>query len=95
MEARGLIRRSRNSPDRRQVIVSLTDTGQHMARDMPWPLQERFASRLASLPDEGQQAIDRVLRQIVDMMEASEIEAWPIIGSGTWNELAEPKRGSE
>jgi len=93
MEARGLIKRSRNSPDRRLVIVSLTDTGQRMAREMPWPLQERFASRLASLPDEGQRAIDRVLRQIVDMMEAREIEAWPIIGSGAWNEAAEPERG--
>ena len=92
MEARGLIERSRNSPDRRRVIVSLTDTGQRMAREMPWPLQERFASRLASLPDQGQLAIDQALKQIVDMMEAREIEAWPIIGSGAWNEAAEPKR---
>ena len=95
MEARGLIERSRNSPDRRQVIVSLTDAGHRMAREMPWPLQERFASRLASLPKEGQQAVDQVLKQIVDMMEAREIEAWPIIGSGAWSEAAEPKRSFE
>ncbi len=89
LEARELIKRERSSPDRRRVIVSLTDSGHRLARDMPWPLQERFASRLAALPVKGQEEIDRVLRQIVDMMEAREIDAWPMVGSGLWSEKAE------
>ena len=89
LEARDLVKRERSSPDRRRVTVSLTDSGQLLATDMPWPLQERFASRLAAMPEEGQQVIDRVLRQIVDMMEVREIDAWPIVGSGVWDDRAE------
>ena len=89
LEARDLVKRERSSPDRRRVTVSLTDSGQRLATDMPWPLQERFASRLAAMPEEGQQVIDRVLRQIVDMMEVREIDAWPIVGSGVWDDRAE------
>lgn len=66
--------------------------GKRIAKEMPWPLQERFASRLASIPDGGQQDIDRALKQVVDMMEAREIDAWPIIGAGIWSEAAERKR---
>jgi DNA-binding MarR family transcriptional regulator len=90
LEAHGLIRRKRSSPDRRRVIVRLTDAGHELAAKMPWPLQERFATALAAMPLEGQSTIDHVLRQIVDMMEAREIDAWPVVGAGSWNEAAEP-----
>jgi hypothetical protein len=56
---------------------------------MPWPLQERFASRLAEIPPEGQKAIDQALIHVVDMMKANDIDAWPVIGSGNWTDQAE------
>jgi len=89
LEARELIERERSSPDRRRVIVSLTPAGRRLAMEMPWPLQERFAERLAAMPAAGQNAIDSALRQVVDMMEAREIDAWPVVGAGDWSEAAE------
>lgn len=89
LESRELIKRERSHPDRRRVNVSLTDSGRRLAEEMPWPLQERFASRLAAMPVSGQKTIDRALKQIVDMMEVRAIDAWPMVGSGVWNEQAE------
>ncbi len=95
LEAHGLIERSRSSPDRRRVLVSLTETGYRLVKRMPWPLQERFAQRLAALPEERQAAIDEVLHQVVEMMEAHEIDAWPIVGAGTWSGSAEEVSGRD
>ncbi len=95
LETRSLIKRERSSPDRRKVKVSLTESGRQLARDLPWPLQERFAERLSAMPKEGQQTIDRTLKQVVDMMEAQKIDAWPIAGTGVWNHAAEPVNHSE
>jgi DNA-binding MarR family transcriptional regulator len=69
LEARRLIQRERSSPDRRRVCVSLTESGRRLAETLPWPLQEQFAERLSSMPEDRQRAIDKTLRQVVDMME--------------------------
>ena len=87
LEQRGLIERKRGRPDRRRVTVSLTEEGTRLAEGMPWPLQEIFADRLSALSDEEQARIDQTLDQIVRMMSAQDIEAWPIVGSGEWNDI--------
>lgn len=86
LESRGLIGRERGRPDRRRVTVKLTEEGENLAEGMPWPLQERFAQRLCSLPEEDQARIDQVLDQIVHMMSVQDIDAWPIVGSGEWTD---------
>lgn len=69
LEARGLVKRTRGTKDRRQVTLTLTENGRQTAREMPWPLQESFSKKLSGMPEEEQEEIDRVLRKIVDMME--------------------------
>lgn len=88
LEARSLVSRVRGQTDRRKVTVSLTESGRKLAETMPWPLQERFAERLFALPEQDQARINQVLDQIVHMMEAQNIDAWPIVGSGEWTDLS-------
>ena len=77
LERKGLIIRTRSSKDRRKVFIGLTPAGQKLTKEMPWPLQERFAQSLASLSEEEQERFDTMLKRLVDMMEAPKIEVWP------------------
>ncbi len=69
LQARGLVTRTRHPSDGRRLIVELTQAGRKVLADAPKPLQEAFARNLARLPAQDQQNIDRVLQQMVVMME--------------------------
>jgi DNA-binding MarR family transcriptional regulator len=71
---RRLITRRRNPQDKRRVMVRLTDAGRLVTERVPSPLQDRFRSRLSSLPVDAQDRIDAVLADIVEMMEVGDIE---------------------
>lgn len=82
LERRGLVQRDRDSIDRRKVIIRATDEGRRLAGRAPLPLHESFARKLAALPTREQEEINRVLEQIVQMMEAGDIDAAPLITAG-------------
>jgi DNA-binding MarR family transcriptional regulator len=82
LERRDLVLRERRPEDKRQILLRLTDEGRRVAREAPAPLQERFRRRLASLPAAKRQAIEQALRIVVEMMEASDIDAAPLLTSG-------------
>jgi DNA-binding MarR family transcriptional regulator len=82
LEQRGYIHRERPATDKRQVLVSLTATGQTAVKHAPLPLQERFQQRLATLPPTRQQEILYVLDTVVAMMGAEELDAAPLLTSG-------------
>ncbi len=73
LEKRSLIRRDRDRPDRRRVSIRLTEEGRRLAQEMPRPLQEQFAEQLAKLPESKQAQIDRILKEIVNMMAGTEV----------------------
>lgn len=81
LEKRGIVSRERSLEDKRKVVIALTDTGEQLVKQMPPPLHETFSNRLAELTPEEQAEIDRVLAQIVEMMEAKEMAASPLYGS--------------
>ncbi|HET7922035.1 MAG TPA: MarR family transcriptional regulator [Gammaproteobacteria bacterium] len=83
LEQRGYVRRERATADKRQVTVALTEPGREAVAQAPLPLQERFQQRLAALPATHQQEILHVLDKIVSMMEAEELDAAPLLASGT------------
>lgn len=72
LESRGLVQRERNPDDKRRVFVWLTERGQEAVSVAPQPLQARFARRLASVPFDEQERIERMLERIVEMMEVDE-----------------------
>ncbi len=83
LEARGLVERARDTDDRRRVNIKLTEKGREVAKSAPRPLQDKFLESLTELPEENRQIIASVLRQIVDMMEAKQLEAAPVLQAGS------------
>src|SRR5690606_25249911 len=82
LEARGLVSRTRDAGDRRRYRIALTPLGQETIASAPSPLQEDFIARLSALPEGEQAMIDWVLTRVVDMMEASNLDAAPMLSTG-------------
>ena len=78
LEARGLAIRERQTDDKRRVLVRLTPRGRSTARKAPPPLEHGFLEQLEALPISKQAEIDRVLKRLVTMMSAPELDAAPI-----------------
>lgn len=91
LERRELVTRTRDPEDRRRVVIELTEAGREVVATSPPPLHERFVLRLAELPEAERKEIDRVLRRIVRMMEAEDVEAAPVLAAET--SLSEPEGG--
>lgn len=82
LEARGLVTRRRRNRDKRQVLVQLADRGVDLLAHTPPPLQERFVQRLEALEPEERERIAAALAQVVELMDAEDIDAAPLLASG-------------
>jgi DNA-binding MarR family transcriptional regulator len=89
LESRGLVQRQRNSPDRRKVFVNLTARGKELTANLPTPLQDRFAERFEQLPHGKQRQIEELLCSVVEMMNAQDLKASPVVCTGYWNSNGE------
>lgn len=85
LEARGLLTRQRRNRDKRQVLVQLTEEGRLVVAQTPPPLQELFTQRLAALAPARQRVIADALHQVVELMEAENIDAAPLLARGEAN----------
>jgi DNA-binding MarR family transcriptional regulator len=82
LEEKGLVSRMRNTEDRRQVQICLTESGNRLADNAPSPLQETLSSSLKDLPALELVSITLALDKLVSLMEAGEISAAPILETG-------------
>ncbi len=82
LEQKGLIKRERDTKDRRVVNVSATPRGIKLAKKAPSPLQDSLISELRKLPVKEQTAITRALERIVTLMEIEHLDAAPILDGG-------------
>jgi len=85
LEARKLIIRNRNEKDRRIVNVSATEEGHQIAQTAPSPLQDNLAESLKKLPELEQATIALSLKRVVDLMEAKQLDASPILATSEFN----------
>lgn len=79
LEGRGLLTRRRHERDKRRLCLELTEEGSQLLESAPKPLHETFSAHLCRLEKARQEEIDRVLKRVVEMMEAEHLEALPIL----------------
>jgi len=83
LEQRGRISRIRDTQDRRRVLVEATDAGLAVLDKSPPLLQERFVQRFNDLQDWEQSQLLSSLQRIASMMDAEDIDAAPVLSSGS------------
>jgi len=93
LEARELVQRERQTDDKRRVLVKLTAKGRRVARKAPPSLETGFLEQLAALPLSEQAELDRVLKKLVSMMSAEDLDAAALLAAApAIPEYAKPAR---
>jgi DNA-binding MarR family transcriptional regulator len=82
LEEKGLVARSRSASDRRQVRIGVTTAGEELAAGAPSLLQDTLKESLAALPELEQVSIALSLEKVVELMEARNISAAPVLETG-------------
>jgi len=78
-----LIMRLRDTTDRRRVLVEVTQQGLAVLKGSPPLLQERFIQRFGQLEEWEQTQLLASLQRIASMMDAVDIDASPVLSSGS------------
>ncbi|HUG20571.1 MAG TPA: MarR family transcriptional regulator [Planctomycetaceae bacterium] len=81
LELAGYVLRERRSQDRRKICLSVTELGRQRLKQLPTPLQDQFLERLNKLKPDERRELLRSLEKIVEMMEAGDIDASPVLTS--------------
>ena len=82
LEKHGLVRRTRDTHDRRRMTVTATTDGLKLLDDAPSPLQDRFRCEFSKLQEWEQTHMLAILQRIAAMMDAAELEAAPVLTTG-------------
>ncbi|MFH2055366.1 MAG: MarR family winged helix-turn-helix transcriptional regulator [bacterium] len=88
LERQGLVERSRNGVDRRQITVGISELGQKVLDTAPPLLQENFLSRFGQLPEAERAEILASLEAVSQMMNADHLDVAPLLS-------AQPLNGNE
>ena len=83
LERRELIVRTRSVMDRRRILVRPTEQAIALIGKSPPLLQEQFSEQLARLHDWELAQILSVLQRVASMMDARQIDASPVMATGS------------
>lgn len=81
LERKGMLKRERSTTDKRKVIVSLTEEGVIALEKAPTLMQESFIRSFNQLEDWEQSLILSSLQRVSDMMNATDLDAAPLLDS--------------
>lgn len=79
LESRQLVERVRSQTDKRKVHATLTEQGRQLLSNAPTPLQDHFIQRFQALDVWEQTLLLSSLQRISHMMNASDIDAAPVL----------------
>ncbi|MEZ4652801.1 MAG: MarR family transcriptional regulator [Candidatus Eisenbacteria bacterium] len=82
LESKGWIQRERDSQDRRVIWSRLTESGRELLRAVPSPLQEKLSRGLEEITGLERTAIALSLERLVQLLEASDLDAAPFLETG-------------
>ncbi|WP_340118335.1 MarR family transcriptional regulator [Pelagibius sp. 7325] len=89
LEERGLVERYRSTADRRVVHGRLTRRGRNLLAKTPPLLHEKFTEAFSGLSAARQDRIITTLDEIAAMMGAADLDAAPLLDSGSSVKRAE------
>lgn len=82
LQRAGLVERLRSQADRRKIRVVLTAAGRERCQTLPYVLHERVVARLSALPRPERDRLEQALREVVELLEAAELDAAPVLTPG-------------
>jgi len=74
LEFKELVRRTRNSRDRRVITIELTETGKALAQNSPPPIQQKIVDGLKRLQSDQLQQMVHYLSLLTHMLDVQEID---------------------
>jgi len=74
LEQKGLVERKRSSPDRRVIIIELTEAGRTLAKDAPPPIQQKIMDGLKNLSNDELRNISASLNVLTRMLDVHELD---------------------
>lgn len=83
LQAKKYIVRQRSTKDKRKIHIAMTEDGKALITQIPSPLQESFHDKFAALKDWEQHQILSSLQQLAELMDASSLEASPVLEVGS------------
>ncbi len=74
LEQKGLVKRVRNSPDRRVITIELTEAGRKLSENAPPPIQQKINNGLKKLTKTEIDDIANALSRLTDMLDVQDLE---------------------
>ncbi|MFU8825486.1 MarR family winged helix-turn-helix transcriptional regulator [Yoonia sp.] len=90
LAAKQMIERQRSDRDRRQTNIVLTQKGSDAVKGAPDPLQQKYVTEFEALADWEQAMIVAALERVAAMLNASAIDASPLLDLGEIHRVYPP-----
>ena len=74
LEQKGLVRTTRNSPDRRVINIELTKEGTRLAENAPPPIQQKIIDGLGKLSEKQVNQIVKALQMLTNMLDVQDLD---------------------